>query len=101
MTTRRSSAGSHPSSVLTTARRRPGSWSEWAPVFRETVREPSPESADSQGLQFAVKGRPLHADEFGGARDVAAEPADLSKQVFTLEDLARITQRQAHQLLAA
>ena len=41
--------------------------------------------------------RALHADEFGGARDVAAEAGDLRQQVFALEHLARVAQRQAHQ----
>ena len=40
--------------------------------------------------------RALHADEFGSARDVAAEPADLSHQIFALEDLAGFAQRQSH-----
>ncbi len=45
--------------------------------------------------------RALHADEAGGARDVAAEAADLRHQVLALEHLPRFPQRQPHQVLAA
>ena len=37
--------------------------------------------------------RALHADEFGRARDIAAEAADLCHQIFAFEHLARIAQR--------
>ena len=51
-------------------------------------------------LQLAVQRRALHADEGRGARDVAAEARDLGQQIFALEDLARIAQRQLHDLAA-
>src|SRR3954470_18500445 len=44
--------------------------------------------------------RTLHPDEFGGARNVAREPADLGNQVVPLEHLPRLTQRQPHDVLA-
>ena len=53
-----------------------------------------PSSADTEGLELAVQGRSLHADEFGGARDVAAEAVHLRGEVFALEDLARVAERQ-------
>src|SRR2546421_385454 len=56
--------------------------------------------SDSERLELAMQGGALHADEFGGARDIAPEAVDLGAQIFTLEHLARIAQRQAHQVLA-
>ena len=47
------------------------------------------------------KRRALHADEFRGARNIAAEAADLRDEIFALEHFARLAQRQAHELLAA
>src|SRR5437762_10389603 len=44
--------------------------------------------------------RALHADKGGGARDVAAEPRDLRQEVFALEHLAGVAQRQGHDLAA-
>ena len=57
--------------------------------------------ADAERLELAVQRRALHADEFGGARDVAAEAVDLREQIFALEHFARLAQRQPHELLAA
>jgi hypothetical protein len=48
-----------------------------------------------------VQRRTLHADELGRARDIAAETVDLRQQVLALEDLARLAQRQRHQVLRA
>ena len=45
---------------------------------------------DSERFKLAMQRRALHADELGGARDVAAEAADLRHQIFTLEHLACI-----------
>ena len=56
---------------------------------------------DAQRPQLAVQRRALHADELGRARDVAAEAVDLRQQVLALEDLARLAQRQRHQVLGA
>src|SRR5262249_40813658 len=56
---------------------------------------------DTERLELAMERRALHAHELGGAGDVAPEAADLGDQVFALEHLARIAQRQAHQMLAA
>src|SRR5512139_1691677 len=56
---------------------------------------------DSEGFEFAVERRALHADKFGRARNVATEPADLSNEIFALKHLARIAQRQSHEVLAA
>src|SRR5712692_1135737 len=58
-------------------------------------------SIHPQRLELAVQRRALHADELGGARDVAAEPADLRLEVFALEGLARLAQRHPHEVLAA
>src|SRR5579883_1236285 len=55
---------------------------------------------DAEQLELAVEGRALHADEGGGARDVAAEARHLRQEIFALEHLARIAQRQAHDLAA-
>ena len=44
--------------------------------------------------------RTLHADEGRGARNVAAEARDLGQQILALEDLARVAQRQLHDLAA-
>src|ERR1700689_11849 len=52
-------------------------------------------SVDSERLELAMQRRALHADEFGGARDIAAEAVDLGEQVFALEYFARFAQRQA------
>ena len=56
---------------------------------------------DAQRAQLAVQRRALHADELRRARDVAAEAVDLRQQILALEDLARLAQRQAHQVLGA
>jgi hypothetical protein len=60
-----------------------------------------PGAREAQGLQLAVQGRALHADEGRGARDVAAEPQHLGVQVFALEHLARLAQRQGDDPLGA
>src|SRR5271156_4099806 len=44
----------------------------------------------AQRLQLAMQRRALHADEFGGAGDVAAESVDLGDQIFALEHLASL-----------
>src|SRR5262249_1530906 len=56
---------------------------------------------DSERLELAVQRRALHAHELGGAGNIAAEPIDLRDQVFALEHLARVAQRQSHQVFAA
>jgi hypothetical protein len=48
-----------------------------------------------------VEGGALHADEFGGLRDVAAEAVDLGDEIVALEDFARVTQRHRHQMFRA
>src|ERR1051326_1565889 len=55
---------------------------------------------ETQGLELAMERRALHADEGGCARDVATEARHLRDQVFALEDLAGIAQRQTHDLAA-
>src|SRR6185312_8486321 len=57
-------------------------------------------STNPKRLELAVERRTLHADEFGGARNVAREPADLRDQVITLEHFPRLAQRQPHDVLA-
>ncbi len=52
------------------------------PSFLATV-------GDAQQLELAVQRRALHADEAGGARDIAREAADLDAEIFALERLAR------------
>src|SRR6516165_11615086 len=47
---------------------------------------------DAERAQFAMQCRALHADEFGRARNVAAEAVDLGEQIFALENLARVAQ---------
>src|SRR5579875_1631762 len=47
-----------------------------------------------QRLQLPVQGGALHADEGGGAADVAAEAEDLGGQVLPLEHLAGIAERE-------
>src|SRR5436309_15415929 len=56
---------------------------------------------DSQRLELAVQRRAFHADELGSARDIAAEAINLRAQIFPLEHLARVAQRQTHKMLAA
>src|SRR5690242_20625463 len=56
----------------------------------------------AQRFQFAVQGGAFHADEGGGAGDVAAEAVDLRHQIIALENLPRFAQRQRnHQIAAA
>src|SRR5688500_7564758 len=57
--------------------------------------------SDPQRLELAVQRGALHADKLRGARNIAAEAVDLRAEIFALEHLARIAQRQAHQVLAA
>src|SRR5712664_1211622 len=60
----------------------------------------SARSADTEGLELAMQRRALHADEFCRARDVAGKAADLGDQVVALEHFPRLTERQAHDVLA-
>src|SRR5262249_40464800 len=60
-----------------------------------------PPSVYPERLELAVQSRALHADEFSRAGNVAPEPADLSDQVFALEHLAGVAQRQPHEMFAA
>src|SRR3546814_8606315 len=55
--------------------------------------------ANAERAQFAMERRALHADETGGARDVAAEAHHLGLEVLALEHLAGLAQRQRHDLL--
>src|SRR3712207_6202022 len=54
---------------------------------------------DAERLQLPMKRRTLHADERGGARDVAGEAPDLDLQIFALERLPGLAQRSAHDRL--
>ena len=64
-------------------------------------RPPGPPAlADAQRLQLPMQCGALHADEFGRARDVAAEAIDLGAKVLALEDLAGVAERHRHQVLA-
>src|SRR3989304_4251877 len=56
---------------------------------------------DAERLELAVQRRALHADELGGTRDIAAEPADLRDEILPLERFSRLAQRKAHQPLTA
>jgi hypothetical protein len=53
---------------------------------------------DAERFELAVQRRARHPDKGRGAGNIAAETGHLGKQVFTLEDLARVAQRQAHDL---
>src|SRR5690606_7344850 len=64
------------------------------PAPQVMTRMPDPER-----LQFPVQCRAFHTDEFGGARDIAAETVDLRDQIFLLEQFARLAQRQRHDVL--
>src|SRR3546814_13125988 len=55
--------------------------------------------ANAERAQFAMERRALHADETGGARDVAAEAHHLGLAVLALEHLPGLAQRQRHDLL--
>src|SRR3954464_765187 len=57
-------------------------------------------STNPKRLELAVERRTFHANEFGGARNVAREPADLGDQVVPLEHFPCLTQRQPHDVLA-
>src|SRR4051812_43724191 len=48
------------------------------------TRPPPARVGEAQGLELAVQRRALHADEIGGAGDVAREAADLDAQIFAL-----------------
>src|SRR6516165_12569829 len=61
---------------------------------------PDRASSDTKRLELAMERRALHADEFRGPRDIAGEAADLGDQVVALEHLARLAQRQPHDVLA-
>src|SRR5262249_53754526 len=58
-------------------------------------------SVDPERLELAMQRRALHADELGGAGNIAAEAADLGDQIFAFEYLARVAQRQSHQVFTA
>src|SRR5688500_18372679 len=60
----------------------------WAPKGRHSLALFALAVADAEGLQLAVQRRALHADEIGGAGDVAGEAADLDAQILALERLA-------------
>src|SRR5688572_17887074 len=55
--------------------------------------------AEAQRLQFAMQRRTLHADEVGGARNVARKTANLDAQIFALERLPRLAKRRSHDRL--
>ena len=46
--------------------------------------------------QLAVERRAFHADELGGARDIAAKTVDLRVEIIPLEQSARFAQRHCH-----
>ena len=48
---------------------------------------------DAQGLELAMQRRAFHADERGGARDIAAEAIHLGHEILALEQLARAAKR--------
>src|SRR5689334_20383426 len=52
--------------------------------------------ADPERFQLPVQRRALHADERGGARDVARETPDLDLEIFALEGFAGFAERAAH-----
>src|ERR1700730_17827029 len=54
----------------------------------------------AERLELAVERRALHTDEGPGARYVAAEARHLRQQIFALEHLAGVAQRQCHALAA-
>src|SRR5262249_18586613 len=58
-------------------------------------------SIHPQRLELAMERRALHADELGGAPDIAAEAADLRLEIFALKRLACLAQGHPHQVLAA
>src|SRR4051794_10763574 len=60
----------------------------------------APSATDPEGLQLAVQRRSFHADELRGPGDISAETCDLREKILAFEDLARIPQGKAHQLLA-
>src|ERR1700744_3589043 len=43
-------------------------------------------SVNAERFQFAMQRRALHADEFGSARDIAAEPVNLGNEIFAFEN---------------
>src|SRR5262245_13898539 len=55
---------------------------------------------DAERFELSVERRALHADERRGARDIAAKARDLGQEIFALEHLARVAQRQGHELAA-
>src|SRR5216684_2501042 len=55
---------------------------------------------DAERFELAMQRRALHTDKGRGSRNIAAEAGHLGKQIFTLEHLARVAQRQAHDFAA-
>src|SRR5690349_3034938 len=56
-------------------------------------------SVNSERLELTMQSRALHSDELGGPRNVAAKTTDLGNQIFALEYLSSLAQRQTHELL--
>src|SRR5687768_14112519 len=58
------------------------------PLQKHCLRRGAPArralSADSEGFQLPVEGRALHADELRRTGDIAAEPGNLSEEIFAL-----------------
>ena len=53
-------------------------------------------SGNAQRFQLSMQRRTFHTDKLGRARHISAEPVNLGDQIFTLEPLARLAQRQRH-----
>lgn len=54
---------------------------------------------DPERFQLPVQGRTFHADKLGCAGNIAAKPVDLRDEIFLLKALARLAQRQGHDVL--
>src|SRR6202453_339792 len=59
------------------------------------------ESVYPQRLELAMERRAFHADEFGCARNIAVEAADLRQEIFALEYFSRFAQSKSHEVIAA
>src|ERR1700749_3456724 len=55
----------------------------------------------AERFELAMQRRALHADKSRGTRDIPAKTRDLGEEIFALEHLARVAQRQGHDLAAA
>src|SRR5450631_378318 len=79
-------------------------WNEWVnAVFNGRFSDSelsTRDSADAECLELAMQGRTLHADKLRRARDITRESADLGDQIVAFEHLPRLTQWQAHDVLA-